>query len=151
VFTKIQSAVTQKFGNDTTSSIELDFLFFKFICPSIIEPGRQDLIPDDTPLGKHTMKNLVLVSKILNDITHDSHEKYQENSLLPLQECVKRGYARVLEGVSVLLVRYFVLSTNIKESKEDCKGQSYTRAFYYRNGVHYRRKESRRVPTEIAP
>jgi hypothetical protein len=81
-----------------------DFLFFKFICPAVVDPQRQGLINEDQEVPVHTVKNFVLVSKILNDVTHNATDKYEAPEFAPLKECVAKNYKILMEGVAALLV-----------------------------------------------
>jgi hypothetical protein len=44
IFSCIQANVDEKFGANNTAPYVLDFIFFKFICPAIINPLKYGLL-----------------------------------------------------------------------------------------------------------
>jgi hypothetical protein len=78
----------------------LDFLFFKFICPAIINPQRSGLISEDVEVPLNSRKNFVVISKILNDVTHNTSDKYDVPSI---RDCISNNYGRLVEGMVSLL------------------------------------------------
>jgi hypothetical protein len=78
----------------------LDFLFFKFICPAIVNPQRSGLISPDVELPVNASKNFVLISKILNDVTHNSSDKYE---VAAIRDCITNNNGKLVKGMVSLL------------------------------------------------
>ena len=44
VFAAVQTSLNNKYGKDNKSPLVLDFIFFKFMCPALIDPIKYELI-----------------------------------------------------------------------------------------------------------
>jgi len=67
VFCSIQEAATQKFGDEILKTpLTLDIMFFKYICPSIIDPKKFQLTQEDVSMEASSA--LSTISSILNDL-----------------------------------------------------------------------------------
>jgi hypothetical protein len=97
VLAMTEVTVNKKFGKN---SMVLDFLFSKFICPAIVNPQRNGLISEDEEVPLNSLKNFVLISRILSDITQNATEKYYTPEM---KDCISRNYETLVEGMNTLL------------------------------------------------
>eukprot|EP01119_Soliformovum_irregulare_P000526 TRINITY_DN1036_c0_g1_i1.p1 TRINITY_DN1036_c0_g1~~TRINITY_DN1036_c0_g1_i1.p1 ORF type:complete len:526 (+),score=134.00 TRINITY_DN1036_c0_g1_i1:438-2015(+) len=75
VFCAVQTGVEEKFGSNELTGrapLVLDLIFFKFICPALVNPSRYDLLPSITPKAQ---TDLITASKILNDLALNNTDK----------------------------------------------------------------------------
>jgi hypothetical protein len=68
----------------------------------MVDPRQHSLIADDTQVPTHSLKNFVLMSKVLNDITHSALDKYQDSK--EMTECITRNHTAMANGIAALLV-----------------------------------------------
>jgi hypothetical protein len=102
VFSEIQKAVEKKFPN-TDNPMVLDFIFFKFICPAIIDPKKYEIIEFDQNLPANASRSLINISKLLNDLTHKMVDKYEEPEYASIKQLIEKRHTEVKQNLKLLL------------------------------------------------
>jgi hypothetical protein len=105
IFAKIQQFVNLKFGKDNNSPLVLDFIFFKFICPAIIHPKRYELVPEEDELSTQSLRSLINVSKILNNLAHNIDEKFESKEFEKLKTFINKNHSILIEKLTQLVVK----------------------------------------------
>eukprot|EP01119_Soliformovum_irregulare_P005843 TRINITY_DN1759_c0_g3_i2.p1 TRINITY_DN1759_c0_g3~~TRINITY_DN1759_c0_g3_i2.p1 ORF type:complete len:571 (+),score=154.22 TRINITY_DN1759_c0_g3_i2:228-1715(+) len=131
VFLMIQEAVDAKFTQDgiLKAPLSLDIMFFKFICPTLIDPTRFHIVEDDVP--SNVKPTLLMLSKILNDLALNNTDKPWGNQI---NNFILKNHEILVESLKILTNKEHIeqhrsvleSSFNVVESSQWDRGKSKT-------------------------
>eukprot|EP01119_Soliformovum_irregulare_P005845 TRINITY_DN1759_c0_g5_i1.p1 TRINITY_DN1759_c0_g5~~TRINITY_DN1759_c0_g5_i1.p1 ORF type:complete len:595 (+),score=133.07 TRINITY_DN1759_c0_g5_i1:247-1785(+) len=99
IFLMIQQAVDVKFNKDgiLKAPLSLDIMFFKFICPTLIDPARFHIVEEE--ISTEVKPTLLTLSKILNDLALNNTDKPWGNHI---NTFILKNHESLVESLNTL-------------------------------------------------
>lgn len=97
MFQAINKEVELKKFDEFQSIFVLDYIFFRYICPSIVDPVKWQIIEN---LPSHALQGCIAACKILNDLALKNVDKWEED----INEWIKEKHPTLVTFVEKLIV-----------------------------------------------
>jgi len=114
------SATSKKFP-DSEKIVVSGFFFLRYICPAIVNPGS--ICPQLSPLQR---RNLILVSKVLQNVANGVEFGLKENYLTPLNPFIRESQPLYHSFISSLSSFTFTPSSSTDPPSKRSRSQSKT-------------------------
>jgi len=95
ILASIQIEIQSQFG-ESKGPMVLDFLFFKFVCPALVNPKKFQIVDGGDEIPIHSIRSLVNFSKFLNDTTHNLSEKFEGSKFAKIRIFIQNSHVLLL-------------------------------------------------------